>query len=489
MTGKPHPTEIELKLELSENGIEALLASGLLGEAAERKALRAIYFDTPDHTLAAEGLSLRVRESGAKRMQTIKADRGSAGLFDRGEWELAVDGLQPVPDDRAPVGTLLEGRLDVLFPVFEVPIERHTARRGGIEIALDRGEAVAGERRETIREVELELLDGDPAALFTLARAIDKVTPVRIGVLAKAERGYRLLGEHLPSVRADKVRLDPQASLAEAFAQIAMGCLRQYRLNEAILLDQPGPEAIHQARVALRRLRSAMTLFKDVLGPERKKLGNRLRDLGQVLGAARDLDVLSARIAPGPLLDSLTEARGKAYAAMARKLKGKATRRLPLDLAEWIALGFWRSDPETARLRETPLKVFAAKALDLRLDTIREDGRHLADLDPEERHQVRKDAKKLRYAVDYLGSLFKAEKKDLKVFRRALKDLQEALGALNDKAAAEETLALLGLDQTPEGQAFLAGDEQDFDAMLDDAVKTRRALLDAPLFWDAPLEA
>lgn len=477
------PKELELKLELSEEGVETLAASRLLHRQVEDAELNATYFDTADHALQAEGLSLRIRRSGGKRKQTIKADKGSAGLFDRGEWELDVDGDRPVTDHRMPLD-----RFDPVMPLFEIPVRRRTSRVGGIEVALDQGEAVAGERREAIREVELELLDGDPAVLFDLARKIGGKTPVRIGVLSKAERGYRLLAERPVSVHAGKVRLDPDAAVADAFAQIAQGCLRQYRLNENILLDQPNSEAVHQARVALRRLRSAMTLFKDVLGAERQALSGRLRDLARVLGDARDLDVLSARVEPGLLADRLQVARDKAYLAMARALKAKATRRLPLDLVEWIALGEWRGDPETARLRETPLKVYAAKALDRQRRKLRKHGRHLAELSPEDRHQVRKDAKKVRYAVDFLGSLFGEEKQQRKTFKHALKDLQEALGVLNDQVAAEELLTVLKLAKTKEGRVFLARGAENTAALLEAAVEARHKLLEVGPFWNAPLE-
>lgn len=476
------PKEIELKLELSEAGAEALAAAPLLREHEDTE-LRAVYFDTPDHALNAAGLSLRIRN----HKQTVKADSGSAGLFDRGEWEMTVDGDSPQPNDRSPLGKVLNGRFEEVLPLFEVPVSRRTGQTGGIEIALDRGAAVAGERREAIREVELELLDGEPAALFALARRIDRKTPVRIGVLSKAERGYRLLGGQVEAVHADKVRLDPDMALAAAFAQIAQRCLRQYRLNEDILLDRPNPDAVHQARVALRRLRSAMTLFKDVLGPERRKLSDRLRDLARVLGEARDLDVLSQRVVPGPLHDKLRKARDKAYATMARELACKSTRRLPLDLTEWIALGSWRSDAETARLRETPLKVFAARALDRATRKLRKHGRHFAELSPEDRHQVRKDAKKLRYAVDFLGSLFKPEKKkELKAFKRALKDLQEVLGSLNDHHAAAERLTAMKLAKTKEAKALLSRGRQNEATLLEDAAEARHRLLELEPFWDEP---
>lgn len=493
-------SEIELKLETTAEGYAALLApnalAALLGEKGNGsgnapsadcndRVLHAVYFDTSRHELHGHGHSLRIRQSGGKAVQTVKSGDIAAGLFARGEWELPVAGTRPVADLRTPVSDILVTRRDQLIPVFEVPVQRHTCRLRGadsdIEISVDRAEVTAGERRALFHEVELELLAGSDAALFALARRIDAVAPLRLSVLSKAERGYRLRGPLPLSVRAEAALLSPAMPLAEAFAAIAGSCLRQYRLNEAILLDRIQPEAVHQARVGLRRLRSVITLFKDLLsGSERDALVGRVRNLARVLGEARDLDVLSAEAASGPLRERLVHARDAAHAALRRKLKSREARRLMLDLSEWINAGDWRSDPATRAQREQPLATFAADALDrVRRKTARH-GRHLAQLDPERRHRLRKDAKKLRYAVEFLSGLFDAGGKARR-FSKALEKLQDELGALNDLATARQRLAALGLAGTPEVEQFLA--RWQTEERLEKAVRARRKLLSAKPFW------
>lgn len=480
--------EIELKLELACESAEALLASDLLQGECDEVALHAVYYDTPDHALRREGLTLRLRREDGETIQAVKAGDGAAGLFSRGEWELPVFGQEPVPDDRSPLPVLLGDRFAELRPLFEVPVSRRRCRLthdgATIDLAIDCGEAVAGPRRAPFCELELELVDGPSAALFALARKIDAIAPVRIGVLTKAERGYRLLGDAPEAVHADKVKLDPEGDLPSTFATVASACLRQYRLNEAILLEAPTPEAIHQARVALRRLRSAMTLFRDILtGLDSAKLTGRLRKLAGVLGEARDLDVLSTKLEDGAVLERLRAERDTAYAALAAKLATRRTRRLPLELAEWIADGAWRIDPDTARQRAVPLREFAGASLDRLLRKTRKRGRNLAGIDPEARHDLRKDAKKLRYAVEFLAPVFaeEADKKKRKKFAKALQRLQEDLGALNDQQTAEEYTARLGLAGTPEARQLLAG--WDIDALLDDATKALDALLERERFW------
>lgn len=479
--------EIELKLELSPEGAEAVLASELLAGECDDVSLHAVYFDTPDRRLHAAGLTLRIRQEDGDAVQAVKAGDGSAGLFSRGEWELPVFGGHPIADQRTPVPDLLGARFADLAPLFEVPVARRRCRTetdgATIDLALDRGEAVAGDRRAPFCELELELVDGPSAALFALARRIDAVAPVRIGVLTKAERGYRLLGDAAQAAHAEKLRLDPDADLPATFARIASACLRQYRLNEDILIDQPAPEAVHQARVALRRLRSAMTLFRSVTGREHKALSARLRALAALLGEARDLDVLAGK-AEGAVLEKVEVARAEAYATLARRLSRPKIRLLPLDLAEWIADGAWRDDPKTARLRETPLREFAAAALDRLRRKTRKHGRHLARIDPEARHRLRKDAKKLRYAVEFLAPLYTkdGEKKRRRQFMKTLQKFQDDLGALNDYQTARERIAKMGLEDTAEAEQLLSG--WDTEALLRDAARARHDLLEREPFWN-----
>ena len=329
--------------------------------------------------------------------------------------------------------------------------------------------------------MELELVEGTSGALFALARKIDAIVPVRIGVLAKADRGYRLLGSLAAAVKAEKSPLDSEMDTPFAFSTIASSCLRQYRLNEAILLERYVPEAVHQARIAIRRLRSAMVLFKPLVGGgERDALNGRLRDLAACLGEARDLDVLCQADGVKPLLERLYAARDTARSMVENKLRERDSRLLMLDLSEWIADGAWRRDSQTQALRETALPEFAADALGERRRKLAKHGRHLASLDPAARHRVRKDAKKLRYAVEFLSPLFghKAKRKD---FVRKLKKLQDHLGALNDRAAAEERLTSLGLLDTSGAEAILSGWQTD--DVLEKAVKAHHRLLDAKPFW------
>ena len=482
--------EVELKLEIGVEAAEALVASGLLplpASPAVRK-LRSIYFDTPDHDLSTAGLSLRIRETPDGRIQTVKAAGAvAAGLFARPEWERSIDSTVPVLDDATPIRALLGMKVRDIGPIFIVEVERSIWTLPWddalIEVALDRGAVVAGERSTPVSEVELELKKGSPAALFSLARRIASVVPVRLGVLNKAERGFRLLGPAMRAVKAEPVALAPEMTAADAFHRVAGACLRQFRLNEP-LIDHMNDKALHQARVALRRLRSAFSIFRPMLADEKfEHLRGEFRWLAGSTGDARDLDVLCARADTQALRMKLADARLAAYEEAESALASARARAAMLDLSEWLVLGDWLTLAAGEEPRNQPAGEFAAAALDRFHKKVRKGGANLAEIGDDARHEVRKDAKKLRYAAEFFAPLFpqKRQKQRAQDFLAALEILQDRLGELNDLATAPALVARLGLDDD-EAMA-LGGDAGDKPALLAAAGEALDMLVDAKRFW------
>lgn len=481
--------EVELKLEIAPEGAEALVASGLLPGDPSIAPLRSVYFDTPGQNLSAAGFSLRVRETPHGRIQTVKAaGTAAAGLFARPEWERGVDGDMPVLDDTTPIRALLGRKVHDIGAVFAVEVERRVWvvpwEEATIEIALDRGEVVAGERRAPVCEIELELKGGSPSALFSFARRIDAVTPARLGVLNKAERGFRLLGPAMRAVKAEPMALAADMSAAEAFRRIADVCLRQFRLNEP-LIDRGNVEALHQARVALRRLRSAFSIFRPMLEDDTfERLREELRWLAGSMADARDIDVLTARTDAGTLRAKLEEARRRAYDEAEAALASERARAVMLDLSEWLALGGWLTLPSGEEARGQPAGDFAAAALDRFRKKVKKGGKDLAELEDETRHEVRKDAKKLRYAAEFFAPLFqqKRQKRRARRFLAALETLQDRLGELNDLATAPDLIARIGLDGDPAAAALL-GATDDRQTLVEAAAEALDALVDTKRFW------
>lgn len=177
--------------------------------------------------------------------------------------------------------------------MFSVHVKRHrwnvTEGDATVEVVVDLGNVVAADREAPLCEIEFESKAGSPAALFALAREVDRTTPVHLGVLSKAERGYRLLGPAPGAIKASAIPLTPDMSAASAFAQIATGCLRQFRLNEIALGWSRDAEVLHQARVSLRRLRALFSIGKPLFQDSRfDHLREELRWFAGETGDARE---------------------------------------------------------------------------------------------------------------------------------------------------------------------------------------------------------
>lgn len=482
-------TEIELKLEADPRALERLRRHAAVKETKQGRAvtrsLTSVYFDTPDHALHAAGASLRVRHIGTRRIQAVKTREAAdalptaGGHLQRGEWEHEITGDTPDPAalGEAGLGRLLDGRplAETLRPVFATRFQRSAYLLGGdsweIELTLDTGEVDTGAITAPICEAELELKRGRPADLYRMARRLATDVPVRVALDSKADRGYRLAtGAAAEAVKAPPLHLADSMTSAQAFQAIGAGCLRHLLLNEPILRDRRVPEAVHQMRVALRRLRSALSLFKPLVGgPEADAVSAELKWITGELGEARDLDVFIADVlapvaaaSPGDaalaaLVEDFAIRRDAAYARALEAAGSPRFTHMVLDVAAWLEAGAWLTpDDEMARARlEAPVRGLAAEILSARHAKALKKGRHFARLDAEHRHRVRIGIKKLRYATEFFESLFGAKK--AKTFRKALTAVQDSLGRLNDVAVAQGLLRETAEGGGDTGRAFAAG--------------------------------
>jgi inorganic triphosphatase YgiF len=452
----PRPRELEIKLRLppgTETAIETHPALHAPGVAVETREESTTYFDTPDRDLARRGASLRVRRTGTRRVQTLKLRDGADGPFGRGEWEWewAVDGDGPDLGRLAatPAASQL-GALHRLEPVFATEVSRsvRTLRPDGavIEVAFDRGSVRAGEAVEEICELELELKDGEAGALYRLAAALHANVPFTLGTESKADRGWRLrTGRPRAPAKQTDLPLPQDVSAAEAFHRITGATLAN------LLANQPAAaagevEGIHHMRVAIRRLRATLALFRPHLERHAEAcITAELRRLGQILGEARDWDVFCTETlqaaeegVAGPWLDLLRgpadAERRAAHARMAIEFQGPALTATVLGLAAWAEDAVTLTGaPDGGAMREALSDL--APALEARLERkVLRLGRHIRKRGDEELHSLRKALKKLRYGVEFLAPLHK--RKQVKAYLHACKALQEQLGTINDAAVA-----------------------------------------------------
>jgi len=450
--------ETELKLIVRPEHRARLLEHPALRAAQvtlpEQRHELTTYFDTADLALEQAGLSLRVRQNGDQRIQTVKAKGSGDGLaLRRGEWEWPIE--QDVPDlhllTQTPVDPAvlngLEGRLEPVFVTniqrtkCDLRLDKHTT----VEAVLDEGHIIAGASSEAVSELELELKEGAPAALYRLARDLHAAVPLTITAESKAGRGRRLKAGTATGVRkASDPRLPSEADVAGAFRQVVEGCLGHLVSNQAAARAAM-PEGVHQMRIALRRLRTAFVLFDTHLKSKaRQRFDAELQRLGRVLGEARDWDVFcketvprASDAAPAESWAALREAaeveRGAAYDRLQDELDGPAVTSLVLALAD-------ESEKEPGRsalLRKSarkPLLKQAPKMLSRVARKAIKRGRGLKHRSEHEVHALRKALKKLRYSTEFLGGLYGHD--SVKAYVHHCKGLQEGLGAANDASVA-----------------------------------------------------
>ena len=465
--------EIELKLEVPESDLPSLTACSLLKgashSAAKPVSLVSVYFDTDELNLHQKGLSLRVRRVGRRHVQTIKQENpGNAALFARGEWEHDVATKQPDLDaarDTALAPLLNKKLRHTLKPVFATRVRRKVfqVRRGqsDIEISIDKGKIQAGLKSSPLCEVELELKQGQAADLFKLAKILAHEVPVQVAVKSKADRGYALLtAEKAAPVKAVPVAFAPESDVQHAFQIIARACLHQLVANRSLMLAGD-TEALHQMRVALRRLRAAISLFSDMLPePQTEALKAELKWITGELGPAREFEILLRHVArtvgdrggdklgAAPVSRELRQKRADALARARTAVESLRFRDLALDTAAWIETGDWMHNPDdvASMLRRRPFAAVAAEQLRRRSKKCLRSGKHLDALDPQHRHKLRIQAKKLRYAAEFFAPAFLHKKsiRRRKDFVESLQQLQDALGELNDIAVNEKLLRRLG---------------------------------------------
>jgi triphosphatase len=300
-------TEVELKLWVAPDDIVALRNHPYFADSLHNhthEILDTTYFDSDDLFLRDHGFNLRVRHIGDKSVQTIKSTDHGVGLFERSEWEQTIEGDEPDlshVNDTA-LGALLGDEVrKALKPVFETRFERtacHLNSDGAdVVMAIDEGQILATGSSRPISEIELELMRGCPADLFKIARDILDIVPAHLGFKSKSERGYELAEK---TAGTAETAFDPELSAAmsagRAFTLVGRAGLRHMAANVVLILGQDG-NALHQMRVALRRLRAAISLFSAVVADDRAEaIKTELRWLARELGPARDLDTLLVEV-------------------------------------------------------------------------------------------------------------------------------------------------------------------------------------------------
>jgi triphosphatase len=475
--------ERELKFRIAAGA--AARAARLLPFAAapRRRRVHSIYYDTPDLRLQRAGAALRLRRIGTRWVQTLKVVQGAAGvLAERAEWEIPAPqrrldcALFPREEMRAASGLDILRLARLLRPVFTTRFERRSALLAlghGVraEACIDRGTIEAGSKREALLELEFELIEGEIGPLLGLAGSLAEPLGLRIETASKAERGYRLYQSAGPPPPAKWSRpiIAENAAASDAFATLCAAALSQIGTNAAGVSDGRDPEYLHQLRVGVRRLRSALHAFRRLLTRSlAREVERPLKEMMRTWGAARDWDVFCETLADaGSSMVILARARQKR--ALARRAAGRvvtstAFHQAQLGVLRWLHGGPWKSDAARAE----PLARFARQRLARMHTRLMKRARGIDWRDQERRHDVRIRVKRLRYGCDFFSACFPHQA--MQPFITRLASLQDTLGELNDVAVARRLLAeIASKRETSALQRWLTGRERELIGSLEPA--------------------
>lgn len=461
--------EQALTLGVPQESLAALRAHPLF--AGARPAIsktRAIWFDTAEAELLRRGITLCVIGGGNRRSVHVAA----AGAHTRSAaWHGAFDfssvgkrGLRARLERsrRAGLGPLIEADATLRRWPLRLP------EGGTVTAELAEGELSAGGRTQRLLELRILRSAADTGCPFAAARRLCADLPLMIEPAAVEERGIALaLGRALTPAKARPSALRDGDTVAQALRSIVDACVSQFRLNESAGLDAEDSEYVHQMRVAIRRLRSAIRVFGPVLAKDfATRFVPGLRGLAGALGPARDWDVLhyelvlpvvrtdpqDARLSA--LAREIVRRREAARAGCRETLREGAHRMLLIDLLAHVHCEW----PDASAEPMPDLREFAVARLDaLHRKAMRAAKRADAN-DISALHRLRIMIKRLRYAIEFFAPLFPAKSQRRYLARMA--SLQEDLGKLNDLANARPKLAQCA-QETPaavaEGVAYVEG--------------------------------
>ena len=467
------PASRSLRLIAPEGSLDRLRDAPIIARHARNRGvvrrLHAIYYDTRDRSLFAGGLSLRVQRHGSRFLQTLRqhgsGQGGPANALGGLAWRSPVADLDPdlgclAGADVLPLSAALFERLRTspLAAVFETERRRQVRQlafpTAAVTLAIDEGVIEAAAGCQDFAEIRLLLQDGDAGMLYEIGMRLLELAPVRVNYAGTVRRGYALASGTAPMAeKAAASGLARDFVVDDMIASVLEGCRLHLHANQAAA-EGGGAEGVHQMRVALRRLRTALSLLRRELpSATMDGLGVEAKWLADGLGAARAWDVFVSSTLAGPSsldaagvdFDALRQAaenpRQAGHASARVAIASVRAQQFELLLGQWIARRGWRNEASRDGLAvlAEPASAMAGRVLARLHNKARREGRDLGRLSATERHALRITLKKLRYAAEFFLPLA-AQKRAGSRFLSRLAKLQDVLGLDHDAATTQPLL-------------------------------------------------
>lgn len=513
--------ELELKFAVPSYQ-QSVLRKNIDTKTAQQQRLSAYYFDTPNQELAKKGIALRIRFEDSQWVQTLKT--AGDGVAKRVELNTVLsltgtpdtlDVSSLVPDVSLIKEPAVVAQLTSIMSLDEIAqaltvqyftdvqrISRQIKKNNSrIEIAYDIGKVGIGRlnsqkpannhglTQSDIHEIEFELLEGDPSDLIEVAKTWCKKYKLYLSTVTKAQRGSLLLAnkQFAEPVKADLAVLQLHKGISQfAFLQaVVNNCLVQILPNaSAIAEGSPDGNLVHQLRVGIRRLRTALKHFKfaqDYIDPNWLMV---LKQTFSLLGEYRDKEILQIKTQP------LLEAVGAPHVEWSTAvdiMPIDAVRANDFQILLLELIGFTHLPvPADSPKAKAPV----AKKLEKLFTAIAAASDKFASLDTDSQHGVRKDLKSLRYVSEFAAPLFanqnngKKGKKATKLnaFLQYLEPAQDVLGEYNDNVVGHANY--LEKAKTDPNALFavgwFSGREQ---ASSQQCAVSLKTVKNAPKFW------
>lgn len=506
-------TEIELKLALSADALATLRAHPLLSERAlaegHSQLLDNHYFDTPERALLAARVSLRIREQGGVFIQTLKtAGTSVAGLHSRAEYNVSVPGPQLDLDRFSPSElpeVLADKRVrDALQCVFTTRFERYALRvrlsgGGEAELALDSGEILSEDRRAHLCELELELLSGEPVALFDFAEELAALVPMHISNISKAQRGYAL-ASHTRHTAQDlpRIALTQGLTVSDAFARVFAALLNHSQQHALLFIGNGDDGALAKLAEANQLLRAALALFG---GPVTRRSCTLVREHVNAMTEALRWQAhwamageVDLRLSGGLGVYRTLEARKYLRVAVQKSRAGHKAERAQLRatlcspaygqtqlaLGRWLVAREWEKDasPKVQSQLQQPLGPFAAERLTTLWQTLQQGCQPGHPMRKADYRDQLEHVNKLRGFSQLLASLY--NNGSLRNFVAAWTDLGNGIGQFAEIEYLHELADQFDADVRAEQSAWLKRQEI---SLLEAMEQTRRAALKLKPYW------
>lgn len=444
--------EIELKFQIPKDKRE-LIFKALQRKSVQHRSIETVYFDNNQFDLFQHAILLKQRLENEQWTQIVKiASDHSSKKFEikqnmtSSENHILIkhiikdDKNNKIPKD---VRKLIVDIEQQLLIQFQTKLERSSTlfnfQNSQIEVELDHGLLNVNKDQLEIYAVRFKLKQGTVQDLISFILPRVKRYGLWLDILSKTQQGFQLAQniQQIPTQLQVPLSLDKNDSAEIALKKVIYNCLQHLLPNStAIALQQFNSEHVHQARVAIRRLRSALKTFANWSQHIDLTWQSELTHLFRDLGTSRDLSMLYEEILPQLEAVNAPQLQLEAQPQHENHKISDAFKTLSFASLVLSLIQFSQQEPHEQSTKSLEKNI--AKNLEKLHRSIQSDAENYLNLDIEARHRTRKRLKRLRYSIEFISSLY--DPHAVKSYLKMLKPAQESLGKYNDLIVAESLL-------------------------------------------------